>query len=180
MSLLFLASFAAFASPARGQSKSQTPSLSLASAWDPSQLGETILRDPVWVYNDWSAYDELSDNIPLTEQLAMKELNEIVRLKKFGVQFDDYMMDAQVYVGDSHAAVPRPPKELKGFAKVSLRPGESKSVTVLLDRRAFSYFDVTSHDWNAAPGDFAILVGSSSMDIRLQGKYSLGSGQENR
>ncbi|MGB9434408.1 MAG: fibronectin type III-like domain-contianing protein, partial [Candidatus Acidiferrum sp.] len=87
---------------------------------------------------------------------------------------------AEVYVGDSHAPVPRPPKELKGFAKVSLRPGESKSVTVLLDRRAFSYFDVTSHDWNAAPGDFAILVGSSSMDIRLQGKYSLGSGQENR
>jgi hypothetical protein len=94
MSLLFLASFAALASPARGQSKSQIPSLTLASAWDPSQLGETILRDPVWVYNDWSAYDELSDNIPLTEQLAMKELNEIVRLKKFGVHFDDYMMDA--------------------------------------------------------------------------------------
>jgi hypothetical protein len=94
MSLLFLGSFAAFASPARGQSKSQTPSLSLASAWDPSKLGETLLRDPVWVYNDWSAYDELSDNIPLTEQLAMKELNEIVRLKKFGVHFDYYMMDA--------------------------------------------------------------------------------------
>lgn len=86
----------------------------------------------------------------------------------------------QVYVGDSHAPVPRPPKELKGFAKVSLRPGESRTITVLLDTRAFSYYDVTKHDWNAAPGDFAILVGGSSADIRLQGKYSLGPGQENR
>jgi beta-glucosidase len=80
---------------------------------------------------------------------------------------------AQVYVGDSHAPVPRPFKELKGFAKVSLRPGESKEITVLLDRRAFSYYDVAQHGWNAAPGDFVILVGSSSADIRLQGKYSL-------
>jgi hypothetical protein len=45
----------------------------------PSKLGSPVLRDPIWVYNDWSAYDELSDNIPLTESLAMKELGEIVR-----------------------------------------------------------------------------------------------------
>jgi hypothetical protein len=48
----------------------------------------------VWVYNNWSSYDELSDSIPLTEQLAMKELDEIVRLKQYGVHFDYYMMDA--------------------------------------------------------------------------------------
>lgn len=65
-----------------------------SSPWDPSKLGETLLRAPVWVYNDWSSYDELSDNIPLTEELAMKELSEITRLKKFGVHFDYYMMDA--------------------------------------------------------------------------------------
>jgi len=53
-----------------------------------------IARDPIFVYNNWSAYDELSDNIPLTEQLAMKELDEILRLRKFGVHFDYYMMDA--------------------------------------------------------------------------------------
>src|SRR5215469_9115650 len=54
-----------------------------AAGWSPSKLGESLLRDPVWVYNDWSSYDELSDNIPLTEELAMKELNEIIRLRKF-------------------------------------------------------------------------------------------------
>src|SRR4051794_20227032 len=51
-------------------------------------------RKPITIYNNWSAYDELSDNIPLTEDLAMKELNEIVRLKGSGVQFDYYVMDA--------------------------------------------------------------------------------------
>ena len=65
-----------------------------SSAWDPSKLGEKVLPGPVFVYNNWSSYDELSDNIPLTEDLAMRELNEIVRLKKSRVQFDYYMMDA--------------------------------------------------------------------------------------
>jgi beta-glucosidase len=60
----------------------------------------------------------------------------------------------------------------------ALRPGQAKPVTLLLDRRAFSYYDVARHDWTAAPGEFAILVGSSSADIRLQGKYSLAPGQE--
>jgi beta-glucosidase len=87
---------------------------------------------------------------------------------------------AQVYVGDSHAPVPRPPKELKGFDKVSLRPGESRQLTVLLDRRAFAFYNSSKHDWDAASGNFVILVGSSSVDIKLQGKYSLQFGQENR
>jgi hypothetical protein len=71
-----------------------------ASRWDPSKLGAPLLRDPIWVYNDWSAYDELSDNIPLTEDLAMRELNEILRLRKLGVHFDYYMMDAFWFAKD--------------------------------------------------------------------------------
>ena len=82
---------------------------------------------------------------------------------------------AQLYVGDSHASVPRPPKELKGFTKVNLLPGETKQVTLTLDRRAFSFFDVKKQDWHAEPGDFAILIGSSSADIRLKGKFTLAS-----
>jgi beta-glucosidase len=80
---------------------------------------------------------------------------------------------AEVYVGDSHASVPRPIKELKGFAKVDLKPGESERVTVKLDRRAFSFYDVTQKDWNAEPGEFSILVGSSSDRIQLQGRFTL-------
>ena len=82
------------ARPAGAQTKLASSSPADSAPWDPAKLGETLLRDPVWVYNDWSSYDELSDNIPLTEQLAMKELNEIVRLQKYGVHFDYYMMDA--------------------------------------------------------------------------------------
>jgi beta-glucosidase len=87
---------------------------------------------------------------------------------------------AELYVGDSHSSVPRPVKELKGFAKVDVRPGESKRVQLQLDRRAFSFYDVRKHAWSAEPGEFAILVGSSSAKIELQEKYVLSSAQETR
>ena len=80
---------------------------------------------------------------------------------------------AQVYVGDRHATVPRPVKELKGFAKVELNAGESKHVQVTLDRRAFSYYDVTNHEWVVAPGDFDIYVAHSSAEIELTGKATV-------
>lgn len=56
-----------------------------------------LLGAPIWVYNDWSAYDELSDEVSLNEALAMRELSEILRLRKAGVRFDYYMMDAFWY-----------------------------------------------------------------------------------
>jgi hypothetical protein len=68
--------------------------------WSPAKLGAPLLRDPIWVYNDWSAYDELSDYIPLTEELAMRELDQILRLRKLGVHFDYYMMDAFWFAKD--------------------------------------------------------------------------------
>ena len=80
---------------------------------------------------------------------------------------------AQVYVGDRHARVPRPVKELKGFAKIQLSPGETKHVSIQLDRRAFSYYDVKAHQWNAEPGDFDILIGCSAAQIELTGKFTL-------
>jgi beta-glucosidase len=75
---------------------------------------------------------------------------------------------AQVYVADTHSEVPRPPKELKGFVKVSLAPGETRRVTVSLDRRSFAYYDVERGDWTVAPGEFEILVGRSSVAIELR------------
>jgi len=87
---------------------------------------------------------------------------------------------AELYVGDSHASVPRPAKELKAFTKVNLQPGDSKRISLQLDRRAFSFFDVKKHQWSAEPGEFAILVGSSSARMELQGEYVLSSVQEKR
>jgi hypothetical protein len=68
--------------------------------WDAEKLGAPLARDPIFVYNDWSAYDELSDNIALTEQLAMTELDEILRLRRLGVRVDYYMMDAFWFAPD--------------------------------------------------------------------------------
>jgi beta-glucosidase len=80
---------------------------------------------------------------------------------------------AQVYVGDLGASVPRPVKELKGFVKADLKPGETKRVSVELNKRAFSFYDVKSKDWKAEPGVFNILVGSSSQKIELKGRLTL-------
>ncbi len=80
---------------------------------------------------------------------------------------------AQVYIGDTHAKVPRPAKELKGFAKVNLRPGETRRLVVPLDTRALSYYDPSAKLWRAEPGDFEVLVGRSSEQIELRGKLTL-------
>ena len=80
---------------------------------------------------------------------------------------------AQIYVGDRHAPVPRPVKELKGFKKMDLKPGETRHVEMQLDRRAFSYYDVKNHRWNVAPGEFDLYVGRSSAEIELTGKVSV-------
>jgi beta-glucosidase len=80
---------------------------------------------------------------------------------------------AEVYVSDKHAPVPRPVKELKGFSKLHLEPGETGTVQVTLDRRAFAYYDVGTHSWKVAPGQFEILVGSSSSKVELQRKVDI-------
>jgi beta-glucosidase len=82
---------------------------------------------------------------------------------------------AQVYVAEAHPKVPRPAKELKGFARIDLKPGETKTSTVTLDGRAFSYYDADAKQWRADPGEFQILVGRSSQDIQLRGSLTLSA-----
>lgn len=79
----------------------------------------------------------------------------------------------QVYLHDKEASVQRPYKELKGFAKVFLQPGESKTVTVELDRRDLSFWDETSNGWLAEPGDFEVLVGNASDNILTRADFRL-------
>jgi beta-glucosidase len=63
---------------------------------------------------------------------------------------------------------------LKGFVRIDLKPGETKTSTVTLGRRAFSYYDVATKQWRADPGEFNVLVGRSSQDIELRGTLTLG------
>jgi beta-glucosidase len=71
----------------------------------------------------------------------------------------------QCYVRDVEASVARPVHELKAFAKVWLDPGESRSVDLVLDERAFAFWDVDLHDWRIEPGEFELRIGTSSRDI---------------
>lgn len=74
----------------------------------------------------------------------------------------------QLYVRDVESTVIRPEKELKAFEKVELQPGEEKSISFKLDKRAFAYYNVEIKDWHVETGDFEILVGSSSKNILLK------------
>ena len=79
----------------------------------------------------------------------------------------------QLYVSDLKSTVDRPVKELKGFKKVSLAPGETADVTFTLSRPDFSYFDADKHQWVCEPGAFEALVGSSSGDIRSKVRFKV-------
>jgi beta-glucosidase len=83
---------------------------------------------------------------------------------------------AQLYVRDVASRLRRPVKELKGFAKVALEPGESKRVTLALDRRAFAYWDPAYGRWVAEAGEFELLVGASATDIRLRATVTMRQG----
>jgi len=79
----------------------------------------------------------------------------------------------QLYVRDVQSTFARPEKELKAFDKIELKPGQKKTVTFTLDREAFWYFDTSSNSWEVEPGEFEIIVGASSRDIRLNDKIVL-------
>ncbi|RSK29261.1 glycosyl hydrolase [Bacillus sp. HMF5848] len=81
----------------------------------------------------------------------------------------------QLYVRDVESNVTRPLKELVGFDKVSLEPGEEKTVTFHLDKRAFAYYSVELNDWHVETGEFRVLIGQSSRDIKLEGSIFVES-----
>jgi beta-glucosidase len=76
---------------------------------------------------------------------------------------------AQLYIGQPGSAIPRPLKELKGFQKVFLQPGEQQTVTMQLDQDAFMYFNDAKNKWVMDGGNYTILVGAASNDIKLTG-----------
>lgn len=80
---------------------------------------------------------------------------------------------SQVYVKDNEASLVRPEKELKGFEKTFLKPGETKRVSVRLGEEAFRMFNPVKHQWVVEPGEFTVFVGASSADLRLSGKLEV-------
>jgi len=82
---------------------------------------------------------------------------------------------AQLYVGEKKPPLPRPVRELKGFQKVLLQPGQSQQVTLQLDQRSFAYWNINKEKWDAPKDTYNVWVGSSSQlsDLTLQGQVSL-------
>ena len=101
--------------------------------------------------------DEMNDDEELTVTVAVKNTGK-VKGKEI----------VQLYVNDEQSGVIRSIKELKGFEKVSLNPGEEKKIAFVLDKRSFAYYNTEISDWYTEYGKYNILVGASSRDIRLK------------
>lgn len=117
------------------------------------------------------AYENLRLSAP--EITDRQTLTATVTVKNTGARAGKTVV--QLYVGDRESTVLRPVRELKGFEKVALAPGESKDVTFLLDKRAFAYWNEDLHDWYVETGEFTIEIGQSSRDIRLSGTVTVQS-----
>ncbi|MCP4600167.1 MAG: glycosyl hydrolase, partial [Proteobacteria bacterium] len=108
----------------------------------------------------------IADNDTLTVSLKVKNTGQVT-----GKEI------VQLYVKDVKSTVFRPEKEVKGFAKVELEPGEETEVTIELGQRAFAYYNTDLNDWHVESGTFEILVGASSRDIRLSATVEMESSQ---
>jgi beta-glucosidase len=110
------------------------------------------------------------EDVNLRSNIHMKDTDRLVvslMVKNTGSRFGKEIV--QLYVHDREASVARPPKELMGFEKVALAPGEEKEVTFTLDKRAFAFYDTGLKDWYAESGEYDIIIGRSSRDVRLSG-----------
>jgi beta-glucosidase len=123
--------------------------------------------DPEFCFGYGLSYTSFGyDNLKI-EPLGTDKVQVSFSIKNTGTRAGAEV--AEVYVTPAAGTVSRPPKELKGFSKVQLNPGESRPVEVTLDSRAFSYWSLESKQWTIDPGHYGILIGASSRDIRLQG-----------
>lgn len=109
-----------------------------------------------------------SDNIKDTDTVTVT-----FKVKNTGSR--DGAEIAELYVSDVESTIYRPVKELKGFKKVFLKAGEEKEVSIDLEKRAFAFYNVDAHDWQVETGEFKILVGASSRDIKLEASLNVES-----
>ncbi|MFT7501138.1 MAG: beta-glucosidase, partial [Rheinheimera aquimaris] len=106
-----------------------------------------------------------------TKHFDPSQFTVSVTLKNTGSRAGQEVL--QLYIEDETSSVPRPLKELKGFRKIRLTPGESATVEFELSQRDLSFYDVKTQSWLAEPGLFKVLIGSSSRDIRQQIGFEL-------
>ncbi|SFU39865.1 beta-glucosidase [Clostridium sp. DSM 8431] len=130
--------------------------------------------EPLFCFGHGLSYTNFEyKNIDVTVDEKEDDVSVLVKFDLSNIGDMEGKEISQVYVGDINSSVKRPIKELKGFNKVNLLPGETKTVTVSLDKRAFAFYDETKRKWNIESGEFKIMVGSSVQDIKLSQNISI-------
>lgn len=122
---------------------------------------------PLYPFGFGMSYTEFKYNDSITiEKLSSDKI--CVKFSITNIGNYDAAEVSQIYVKDVRASVPRPVKELKGYEKVFLKKGETKEISVVLDKESFSYYDVDNKSFIMESGEFEIMIGSSSMNLPLR------------
>jgi len=127
--------------------------------------------EPLFPFGHGMSYTEFSYSNLQTEQTGNGLVKVAVEVKNTGLVPGKEVV--QLYVSDPESSIEKPGKELKGFAKVFLEPGQSKPVSMALTRDQFAHFEAQQGQWVVEPGEFEIIIGSSSRDIRLRKKITI-------
>lgn len=127
--------------------------------------------EPLFPFGHGLSYTTFKYSDLRVRKLDNNSFRVLLKIKNTGTREGAEVV--QIYIKDVKASVKRPEKELKGFVKVNLNPGEGKEVFVDLDSKSFSFFSEKEKTWVVEPGEFIILAGSSSKDIRLSSVIKL-------
>ena len=119
----------------------------------------------------YTKFDYSGLKISPAKVAAGKQVDVTMRVRNSGSRAGAEIV--QLYVHDVKSTVDRPLKELKGFQRVTLKPGEARNVSFTLDKSAMSFFSTAKDEWVAEPGAFEVWIGASSRDIRLKGAFEL-------
>lgn len=137
---------------------------------------DTVLQDVLFSFGHGLSYTTFAySDLQLSQRAisAADTLKVLLKVKNTGQVVGKEVI--QFYVRDVESTVFRPVKELKGFSKVELQPGEETEVAIELNQRAFACYDTDLKDWHVESGTFEILVGASSRDIRLSANVEVTS-----
>jgi beta-glucosidase len=130
--------------------------------------------EPLFPFGHGLSYTTFAYGKPSADKKVMAESDRIsfsISVKNIGNRAGKEVI--QLYISDKKSSLPRPVKELKGFQKVELAPGEEKIVSITVDKEALSFFDDVKHAWVSEPGKFEALLGTSSKDIKGKVAFEL-------
>uniref|UniRef100_UPI0026231A70 fibronectin type III-like domain-contianing protein n=1 Tax=Bacteroides sp. TaxID=29523 RepID=UPI0026231A70 len=122
---------------------------------------------PLFPFGHGLSYTTFAYGKPVADSKTMSAdgtLTVKVNVKNTGAREGQEVV--QMYISDKQSSLPRPIKELKGFQKIKLAPGEEKEVTFTINKEALSFFDDAKHAWVAEPGKFEAIIAASAADIK--------------